>query len=140
MAVSDKSRGVINNSGQHLFTNVESRFLPPSDHVPTLSFGSPDLQYVWYRPRLNAAEEFLDSTVQRVGHDQIAIIEANEDGTESRVSYGELLRTVNRCANGLRSIGLAPGDRVLLRFHETFWAAVAQLACWRWELSWFQQW
>lgn len=127
----DTSLGVISNYGVRLFSNVESRFLPPPDHIPTLTFGSADLQYVWYKPNLNAASEILDQSVLQVGTDKTAIIEISLSGAVTNISYGDLLNRVNQCANGLHALGVRPGNRVLLRFQETIWATVAQLACWK---------
>jgi 1-acyl-sn-glycerol-3-phosphate acyltransferase len=54
----------------------------------------------------------------------------NDDGTESPITYGELLIAATTVATGLRNLGVAKGDRVALMlrterdFFETFFAAL----------------
>ena len=111
-----------------MFENVDERFLPEPDHRPTLSFGAPWITYVRQRPSLNAAEQILDSTVRRLGPDRTAI----HDVTSGEAwSYGRLQAVVNRLGNGLLSLGLRPGERVVLRLPEVPEAAAAQLAVWK---------
>lgn len=52
------------------------------------------------------AEEFAP-----IKDDDIAIIEANEVGSRN-VTWAGLRVEVRKCANGLRGLGLKPGDRV----------------------------
>lgn len=113
-----------------MFENVDPRFLPPPEHRPLLTFGHPSLHYAWSRPAFNAATELLDSTVRRVGPDHPAIIHVTETGARTW-TYGDLSRAVAGLANGLRALGVAPGDRVLMRAGEVPEAAVIQLAVWR---------
>jgi acetyl-CoA synthetase len=40
--------------------------------------------------------------------------EGEEEGVTRALTYAELRREVNRCANGLRDLGVAPGERVAL--------------------------
>lgn len=127
----DVAYGVVSVSELKMFSNVESRFLPPPENLPTLTFGMPDLQYVWYKSSFNAAREILDANVSKVDGAKIAIVELANDGTENKISYSELRSRVNKCSNGLKTLGISPGDRVLLRFQDTIWAAIAQLACWK---------
>lgn len=46
--------------------------------------------------------------------DKPAVWEVTGDGQESVVSYGELRRFSNRIANGLQSLGISRGDKVLV--------------------------
>ena len=47
------------------------------------------------------------------------------------ISYGELLRLVSQCANGLKSLGVQKGDRVILYMPMILEAIIAMLACTR---------
>src|ERR1700683_3342477 len=58
-----------------------------------------------------------------------AFIWLGEDGSERVVTYGQLYRTVCRCANGLTSLGVVKGDRVIIYMPLTIEGAVAMLAC-----------
>ncbi|WP_409469030.1 AMP-binding protein [Streptomyces sp. HC307] len=90
--------------------------LPPPDQWPELRFDLPELRYP---ERLNCAAELLhgppdDRTAFRTPH--------GEPWT-----YGELRARVDRLAHILTSgLGIAPGNRVLLRGPTTPWLA----ACW----------
>jgi acetoacetyl-CoA synthetase len=65
--------------------------------------------------RLNFAKNLLYPQVSEefspIADNDLAIIEANEIGAKN-VTWGELRREVRKCANGLRDLGLQPGDRV----------------------------
>lgn len=111
-----------------MFRNVESRFLPDPAHRPQLTFGAPELQFVHYREFFNAADELLDRTVRRLGGDRVAI---HEPARGRSWTYAELQGAVNRLGNGLRRIGLRPGERVLLRLPDIAEMAIAQLAVWK---------
>lgn len=113
-----------------MFNNLDDRFLPPPAHRADLAFGHPMLHYVWSRGVLNAGEELLDRTIDRVGPDQVAYIDVNGGGHDEW-TYGRLRESVNRLANGLRSLGIQPGERVLTRFSDRPQAAVVQLALWK---------
>jgi crotonobetaine/carnitine-CoA ligase len=47
------------------------------------------------------------------------------------IAYGEFDQLVRRCANGLRGLGLEPGDRVSVFTRNSFTAALAMLGLWR---------
>jgi benzoate-CoA ligase len=64
--------------------------------------------------RFNAAAFFVDRNVAEGRGDRIAI----ECG-EARVTYGELLRQVNRAGSALRQLGVRREERVLLLLHDT---------------------
>ncbi|MFF0401661.1 AMP-binding protein [Streptomyces sp. NPDC005248] len=94
--------------------------LPPQDQWPELVFDLPELDYP---DRLNCAAELLDTTVARLGPDRPAF--RTPDGPTW--SYGELQDRVDRIAHVLTSdLGVAPGNRVLLRGPTTPHLA----ACW----------
>ncbi|MDN3292550.1 AMP-binding protein [Streptomyces ficellus] len=94
--------------------------LPPRAQWPELVFDLPELRYP---DRLNCGVELLDRTVKRFGADRPVF----RDGAGHTWTYGELRTRVDRIAHALSSdLGVAPGNRVLLRGPTTPWLA----ACW----------
>ena len=74
---------------------------------------------------LNALDRHVNSDRRNVA----AFIWLGEDGTEKIVTYDGLLKMVNRFANGLKSLGVAKGDRVVIYMPLTIEGAVSMLAC-----------
>jgi 2-aminobenzoate-CoA ligase len=94
--------------------------LPPPELWPDLVFDLPELRYP---DRLNGAVELLDAVVARLGPDRPCLL--TPDG--ARHTYGELLEAVDRYAQVLtRDLGIAPGNRVLLRAPNNPWL----VTCW----------
>jgi acetyl-CoA synthetase len=60
---------------------------------------------------------------------RVAFIWLGEDGTERIVTYGQLYRQVCRFANGLKSLGVGKGDRVIIYMPLTLEGVIAMLAC-----------
>ncbi len=58
-----------------------------------------------------------------------AFIWLGEDGTERIVTYRQLYRDVCRFANGLKSLGVKKGDRVVIYMPLTVEGAISMLAC-----------
>jgi 2-aminobenzoate-CoA ligase len=82
--------------------------LPPEALQPDFIFALPELRYP---DRLNAAVELLDRAIDRGDGGQTCIVTPSES-----VTYAQLQERANRIANVLVSdLGLAPGNRVLLR-------------------------
>ncbi|MET8950368.1 AMP-binding protein [Streptomyces sp. NPDC004533] len=110
--------GTINRVGAptaHLDTFSRDQ-LPPPEQWPELLFDLPELQYP---ERLNAAVELLADTAA----ERPAFRTADGDVW----TYGQLRARVDRIAHTLTgSLGVAPGNRVLLRGPTTPWLA----ACW----------
>jgi len=95
--------------------------LPPAPLWPERIYALPETRYP---VRLNVARELLDANAEgdRAGRPAIHC--------QDRVlTYGELAGRVGRLANGLRGLGLGPGDRVLLRFPNCPEFIVTWLAC-----------
>jgi len=82
--------------------------LPPRELWPDLIFTLPELQYPG---TLNVATELLDSHVTAGHGSDIAVV-----FKDRRISYDELQKMTNRIGNVLRNLGVAPGDRVAMRF------------------------
>ncbi|MER7760604.1 AMP-binding protein [Streptomyces sp. NPDC097619] len=94
--------------------------LPPPEEWPELIFELPGLVYP---QRLNCGAELLDATVERFGADRPAF----RTGDGEVWTYGELWGRVDRIAHVLTfDLGVAPGNRVLLRGPTGPWLA----ACW----------
>jgi acetyl-CoA synthetase len=71
----------------------------------------------------------LDRHAHSERRNRAAFIWLGEDGTERIVTYGQLHRMVCRFANGLKSLGVKKGDRVVIYMPLTIEGAVAMLAC-----------
>ena len=88
--------------------------LPPPATWPELVFGLPELRYP---PVLNCAEVLLDRTADRAGPDRRCLVAPAETWT-----YGQLVARSNQVARVLvEDLGLAPGNRVLLRGPNNPW-------------------
>ena len=61
--------------------------------------------------RLNISHNCLDRWAES---GRVACIAERENGESRSVTFGELRREANQVANGLRALGLKPGDRVAL--------------------------
>src|SRR5438876_2636745 len=93
--------------------------LPPREQWPELIFDLPELRYPG---RLNCATELLDRAIGRGWGGRVAL-----RSPEAELSYAQLLEQSNRIARVLaEDMGLAPGNRVLLRGANSPWMA----ACW----------
>ena len=64
--------------------------------------------------RLNIVHNCLDKWIGTPTEAKVALRWEGEEGTTRQLTYGELYRDVNRCANALRELGVAKGDRVAL--------------------------
>ena len=73
----------------------------------------------------NCLDRHLNSPIKN----KAAFIWLGEDGTERIFTYGRLAQLVNKFANGLRSIGVGKGDRVVIYMPLSPEGAIAMLAC-----------
>jgi len=80
---------------------------------------------------LNLSENCIDRHVDAGLGDRTAIIWEGEPGDVRKISYQELLDDVSRAANGMKALGVEPGDRVVIYMPMIPEAAVAMLACTR---------
>ncbi|TKB62535.1 MAG: acetate--CoA ligase [Nitrospira sp.] len=77
----------------------------------------------------NIAYNCLDRHVNTWRKNKVAIIWVGENDQERVITYGELYRQVNRCANALKKLGLTKGDRVTIYLPKVPEQIVAMLAC-----------
>jgi acetyl-CoA synthetase len=86
--------------------------------------------YRWFEDgELNASYNCLDRNVDNGRAEKIAIRFEADDGAVTTVTYRELLAKVCRLANGLRSLGVKKGDRVVIYMAMSVEGIVAMQAC-----------
>src|SRR5436190_21736060 len=79
---------------------------------------------------LNVAYNCLDKHVEAGRGDRVAYHWVGEPEGETRdVTFAELLHEVSRLANGLKSLGVSPGDRVGIYMGMVPELPIAMLAC-----------
>jgi acetyl-CoA synthetase len=79
--------------------------------------------------KTNITINALDRHVNSDRRNRAAFIWLGEDGTERTVKYYQLYRQVCRFANGLKSLGVVKGDRVVIYMPLTLEGTIAMLAC-----------
>jgi acetyl-CoA synthetase len=77
----------------------------------------------------NITANCLDRHQHTPTRNKAAFIWLGEDGTERVFTYGRLAQLVNRFANGLKSLGVGKGDRVVIYMPLSPEGAIAMLAC-----------
>ena len=77
----------------------------------------------------NICYNALDVHLNTERRNKAALIWLGEDGTEQVYTYARLAQQVNRCANGLKSLGIGKGDRVVIYMPLTPEGAITMLAC-----------
>jgi acetyl-CoA synthetase len=85
--------------------------------------------YKWFGDgELNISYNCLDRHLQ-IQPNKVAIIFEADDGKVTKVTYQELYQRVCRLANGLKSLGVKKGDRVLVYLPMSVEGVVAMQAC-----------
>ncbi len=85
--------------------------------------------YKWFADgELNASYNCLDRHLEE-RPEKTAIIFESDEGEVTKVTYRELHASVCKMANGLKSIGIAKGDRVVVYMPMSIEAVVAMQAC-----------
>lgn len=85
--------------------------------------------YKWFSDgELNVSFNCLDRHLEKKG-DKTAILFEADDGTSRSVSYKELHHQVCKLANGLKTLGLRVGDRVIIYMPMGIEAVIAMQAC-----------
>ena len=79
--------------------------------------------------KLNASVNCLDRHIRTPTRNKVALLWEGEPGDRRVITYWELYREVNRCANALKQLGVRRGDRVAIYLPMIPEAAVAMLAC-----------
>jgi len=79
--------------------------------------------------KCNITYNALDRHLTNGNKNKAAFIWLGEDGSERVFTYGRLAQLVNRFANGLRSLGVVKGDRVVIYMPLSPEGAIAMLAC-----------
>lgn len=86
--------------------------------------------YRWFEDgQLNVSYNCLDRNLQNGNADKTAIIFETDDGRTTNVTYRELHAKVCHFANGLKSLGIKKGDRVVIYMPMSVEGIVAMQAC-----------
>lgn len=86
--------------------------------------------YKWFEDgELNVSWNCLDKHLANGNAEKDAIIFEADDGTVTKVTYRQLHERVCRLANGLKSLGVGKGDRVVIYMAMSIEAVVAMQAC-----------
>ncbi len=79
--------------------------------------------------KLNACYNCLDRHIKAGKGGKTAILWEGEDGTQRTLTYDDVYKAVNKCANAIKTLGVAKGDRVAIYMPMIPEAAFAMLAC-----------
>ncbi|MFA6353593.1 MAG: acetate--CoA ligase [Candidatus Paceibacterota bacterium] len=86
--------------------------------------------YQWFvGGKLNATYNCLDRHVTAGLGEKTALIYLNENNERITINYRDLLKQVNKFSNGLKSLGVKKGDRVLIYMPLVIEQIIAMLAC-----------
>ncbi|RJG06667.1 acetate--CoA ligase [Noviherbaspirillum cavernae] len=86
--------------------------------------------YKWFEDgQLNVSYNCLDRNLKNGNADRTAIIFEADDGKVANVTYAQLHERVCRFANGLKSLGIKKGDRVIVYMPMSVEGVVAMQAC-----------
>lgn len=86
--------------------------------------------FEWFQGgKCNIVYNAIDRQVRSGRKNKVAYIWVGEDGTERQITYGQLLDVVGRTANGLKSLGVKKGDRVIIYMPLSLEGVVSMLAC-----------
>lgn len=86
--------------------------------------------FEWFQGgKCNITHNALDRQIKNGRKNKVAYIWAGEDGSERQLTYGQLLDAVCRTANGLKSLGVKKGDRVIVYMPLMPEGVISMLAC-----------
>jgi len=86
--------------------------------------------FKWFEgAQTNLAANCLDRNLENGNRNKAALLWEGEPGDDRVLTYFDLYREVNRCANALRQLGIGKGDRVALYLPMIPELAIATLAC-----------
>lgn len=86
--------------------------------------------YKWFEDGLlNVSYNCLDVNLQKGNGDKVALIFEADGGEVTKVTYKDLHAKVCQFANGLKSLGISKGDRVVIYMPMSVEGVVAMQAC-----------
>jgi acetyl-CoA synthetase len=86
--------------------------------------------FKWFEDgTLNASYNCLDRNIERGLGDKTAIVFEADGGEVTKVTYAQLLASVCKLANGLKSLGVQKGDRVIIYMSMGVEGVAAMQAC-----------
>ena len=86
--------------------------------------------FAWFLGgRCNITYNCLDRHVKAGRRNKVAYIFTNEDGSEQQITYGQLMDLVGKIGNGLKSLGVLKGDRVVIYMPLCVEGVASMLAC-----------
>jgi acetyl-CoA synthetase len=86
--------------------------------------------FKWFADgRLNASYNCLDRNVERGLGDKTALIFEADGGEVTKINYKDLLAKTCQIANGLKSLGIGKGDRVIIYISMSIDGVAAMQAC-----------
>ena len=104
----------------------ELHWFKPWDRVFQWDYPS----FKWFLgAKCNITYNCLDRHLSGGRRNKAAFVWLGEDGSERVLTYGRLAQMVNRFANGLKSLDVGKGDRVVIYMPLTPEGAIAMLAC-----------
>lgn len=105
-------------------------WITPYTKAKNASFAPDNFYIKWYEDGvLNVAENCLDRHLETIGNKTAIIWEGDNPVDTKKFTYQELHTEVCRLANGLRSLGVVKGDRVVIYLPMIPEAAISMLAC-----------
>ncbi|MGE4298505.1 MAG: acetate--CoA ligase [Desulfovibrionaceae bacterium] len=85
--------------------------------------------YKWFTgAKCNIVYNAVDRHIETANKNKLALVWEGEPGDCRKFTYFELYRAVNKLANGLRALGIAKGDRVVLYMPPLPETVIAMLA------------
>lgn len=94
----------------------------------TMQWNYPNHQW-FVSGKTNITLNALDRHADGPNRDKLALIWIGEDGSERKLTYGDLRQLVARFGAGLQSLGVAKGDTVIIYMPLTIEGVVSMLAC-----------
>ena len=86
--------------------------------------------YKWFEDGLlNVSYNCLDVNLQKGNGDKVAVIFEADGGEVTQITYKDLHQKVCQFANGLKSLGIGKGDRVVIYMPMSVEGVVAMQAC-----------
>jgi acetyl-CoA synthetase len=97
------------------------------DEVSNVDFNTGTIQ--WFKGgKINVSYNCIDRHLEKRAN-QTAIIWEGDNGDVENITYQKLSEEVNKFANGLKSLGVVKGDRVVIYMPMILEATYAMLAC-----------